>query len=139
MDNRYLFRGKRSDIGEWVEGYPFQHLKSTYILPLEASESTHTYFFDCAFDIDPSTLGQCTGLKDKRGKLIFEGDICRDSMDWAFKVIWDCGNVRFIGRHHKARGDTYICYVGREPAVEIIGNIYDNPDLLEKTERRQSE
>lgn len=71
-----------------------------------------------------------TGLKDKHGKEIYEGDICRDSLGWVFAVEWD-EDGRFIGKHSKPRGDAYICYVGREPAVEVIGNRWDNPELLE--------
>ena len=75
-------------------------------------------------------LMQYTGLKDKNGKEIYEGDICRDGLDWVFKVIWDSDNARFLGQQKKPRGDTYICYIGRIPAVEIIGNIHENPELL---------
>lgn len=77
-------------------------------------------------------LLEYTGLKDKNGKKIYEGDICRDSMGWVFEVLWDNENARFIGCQSKPRGDTYICYVGRVPFVEIIGNIYENPEIIEE-------
>lgn len=62
--------------------------------------------------------------------LIYEGDLCIDSLGWVFAVTWDNENARFIGRHSKPMGDTYICYVDRQPKVEIIGNIHDHPELL---------
>ena len=117
-----LFRGKRVDDGEWVEG-----------------DLLHSYFKKgdtciCCPDwtnikqVDPSTVGQYTGLVDKHGVKIFEGDILKDSLGWVCTVRWDGDNGRFLGYHKKPRGDTYVCYVGREPAQEIIGNIHDNPD-----------
>ena len=78
-------------------------------------------------------LMQYTGLKDSNGKEVYEGDICQDSLGWVFVVEWDNDCSRFIGRQHKPRGDTYICYINREPKVTIIGNIYENPSLLGDT------
>lgn len=128
------FRGKAIDGGSWVYGY--------YVYTFEIGYSPQGlydvpprrhYLFGNSGDfceVDPETVGQYTGLPDRYGKEIYKGDICRDSLGWVFVVEWDNDGSRFIGRHSKPRGDTYICYVGREPAVEVIGNIYDNPELL---------
>lgn len=90
----------------------------------------------CGVFVGEGTVGQYAGLKDKNGKEIYEGDILRDSLGWICVVEWDNDNARFLGRHTKSRGDTYICYVGREPKSEIIGNIHDNPELLEQEESK---
>jgi uncharacterized phage protein (TIGR01671 family) len=123
-----LFRGKRKDNGEWVYGYyckyGFTGQEKHYIIPTFASALY-------VFDVIPETVGQDTGLNDENGKRIFKGDILEDSCGWIFEVIWDDENGRFLGRHSKPRGDTYICYVGREPKCVVIGNIHDNPELLE--------
>jgi hypothetical protein len=84
-------------------------------------------------EIDAETIGQYTGLKDKNGVEIYEGDVLADLHGWAYEVQWDDENGRFLGYHNKPRGDTYVCYVGREPKSTIIGNIHDNPELLEET------
>ena len=135
MENRYKFRGKRlgTNEGEWVYGVPWEAVNGTGAIYMRT---------ECIYEggpaiaeirIDQTTLGQCTGLmaaKSYRGTvpddlLIYEGDICGDNSGWEFEVTWDSENARFLGRHSKPRGDTYVCYVGREPAAEIIGCVHD--------------
>ena len=119
-----LFRGKRIDNGEWVEGY--------YIPALE--EGRHCIYPQTSPDmgcyVDPDTIGECTGLKDKNGELIFEGDIVEggdfDAEDGYGVVSWydaafEVGTEFFCGTFHEN-------YFGKE--FEIIGNIHDNPELL---------
>ena len=82
--------------------------------------------------VKPLTVGQYTGLKDRNGKRIFEGDILKAPLGDRFIVFvveWDKENGRFLG----FTSDRHIMYAGREPKAEIIGNIYDNPELLEET------
>ena len=81
--------------------------------------------------VDSESVGQFTGLKDKNDKEIFEGDICEDVRGFKFVVVWD-DDARFLGRGIGAQQE-YIRYVGQEPAVKVIGNIYENPELLVKT------
>lgn len=72
-------------------------------------------------------LLQYTGLKDKNGVDIYEGDLFKTSLDWIAVVEWE-NEGRFLG----FTADRSILYINREPAVEIIGNIYENPELLER-------
>lgn len=125
-----LFRGKRIDNGEWVYGY-YVHIgpvscKRAYIIPEYASA---TY----VIEVSPSTVGQFTGLTDRNGKKIFEGDIAEtsdfNSEDGYGEIIWDEQTARFA-----ISGSTNILfadfdnYFGNE--IEVIGNIHDNSELL---------
>ena len=124
-----LFRGKRIDNGEWVYGdlwncpYPQNTIRIVSF--------TKDTGIPGERKVIPETVGQYTGLQDKNGVKIFEGDVLKDSLGWVCLVKWDDSNGRFLGYHKKPRGDTYVCYVGREPAQEIIGNIHDNPEMME--------
>lgn len=118
-----LFRGKRLDNGEWVEGF-YNHIPCGRF-----SEDEHmiqTVFengkIGMLHDIDPSTVGQYTGLKDKNGKMIWEEDIVKvDEKNYEVKFI--LGQF-FIGINMPIAYKRFDC--------EIIGNIHDNPELLEK-------
>lgn len=130
MNREILFRGKRMDNGEWVYGdYHKFTCTTSGIIP------TPTHYImgtDVNFKgqtlVDPDTIGQYTGLTDKNGVKIFEGDICKSSLNLLFYVVWDEENARFIG--FTIECERHLVYVGREPKVEIIGNIHDNPELL---------
>lgn len=120
-----LFRGKRTNNGEWVQGYPCHYgwigKEKDYIIPDYAS-ALYTA------EIDPETVGQYTGLTDTNGRKIFEGDIVWDSYDEDYgKVKWDNDTARFI-----ITCSTFTINLnsvwGEE--LEIVGNIYDNPELL---------
>ena len=134
----YKFRGKRVDNCEWVYGGLAVYGEHAFIVraELQISESDNVYFSTTGIEIDHSTVGQYTGLKDKNGVEIYEGDVLRDSQGWEFEMRWENDKGRFLGHHSKARGDTYACYVGRidrhnKPSTEVIGNIHDNPEPLQ--------
>lgn len=128
-----IYRGLRKDGMGWAYGsYIYNPMdEEHYIGAYEPPKNPLRGLEWNVYEVDSETVGQFTGLTDKNGRKIFEGDVCLDSTGWVFVVIWDSDNGRFLGRHSKPRGDTYICYVGRVPAVEIIGNRWDNPELLE--------
>ena len=125
MNNRYIFRGKRKDNGEWIEGYLIQGNK-TYIATIEATNYM-VVSVSCMASIELvevilETVCRCTELKDKNGKLIFEGDIVVSKSD---RRLSDRPRLITIDFE---RGCNY-CAARRKPVV--IGNIHDNPELLE--------
>lgn len=92
MENRYLFRAKRIDTGEWVEGYlsyPFCTEKGNESYYFYAKDSLG---FFCRCVVDASTICQCTGRNDKNGKLIYENDIMVAYYDEEKPVTETCRN-----------------------------------------------
>ena len=128
-----LFRGKRIDNGEWLEGsFLNDRDGSFYICPavsdISYGDGGNRRRIGCWYKVDPSTVGQYTGLKDKNGKRIFEGDIlCFDKT--VFVCYWDGGNIEFgLRNNEESIGMAYMAVYD----AEIIGNVHDNPELLEK-------
>ena len=142
MNNRYLYRAKRIDNGEWVEGYLIYAKKDCYICenPYEcmseySSLNGQSYGFGGFKLVDPSTICQCTGLKDKNGKLIWENDIMVAHLDDRFpedatytRVVWNNN-----GFFTKEQGSEDILPLDKfeQENFEVCGNIFDNPELLE--------
>ena len=136
--NRYLFRGKRKDGGEWVQGYlcPPTYPGFTGTHWHIAVETDSEFGFNGKIwvyrTIDPATIRQCTGLKDKNGNLIFEGDIVETK---AKNRYWGSGfNSICVVTWEQGTwwvNDDEIKEVLAKWSVEIIGNIHDNPELLE--------
>jgi uncharacterized phage protein (TIGR01671 family) len=128
MTDRYLFRGKRKaahDLGTWYIGNLCIWGDKYMITPANV-------------EVYPATIGQCTGLKDLHGKLIFEGDILRHKtpyeVEWLLVVVvnmahglrfctCDPANISNPRRHGQM--------VKADANGEVIGNIHDNPELLE--------
>lgn len=120
-----LFRGKRKDNGEWVEGFYCGGNERNTLHPSIFIYLPDKQSYDYQ-DIDINTLGQYTGLTDKNGKKVFEGDI--------LKGLYSNGNaeVKMINGSwvgYAGKGWTDIGYVVER--VEVIGNVHDNPELLQ--------
>ena len=146
-----IFRGKRLDNGEWVEGVFLNDRDGAfYICPavgdISYGDGGNRRKIGCWYKVDPSTIGQYTGLKDKNGKKIFEGDILhiakiadglggyyQPPLDYPVNVVvkWDlcawmwetlCEDKWYI-----SFPDAWCHY-----ECEVIGNVHDNPELLKE-------
>ena len=138
-----LFRGKRIDNNEWVHGFYFERLtdsiKHCYIKYETWDEGFVTY------EVIPETVGQFTGICDKNGNKIFEGDIIHIKCGYGLSAFVGKGIVFFDEKRLQFRvksvkpssfdskkGNVYDeCDFTAIDSYEVIGNIYDNPRLLE--------
>ena len=127
MEDKYLFRGKRVRDGEWVVGSPIQSDGMAYIYP-KPDTKRNKVLVSAFADVNIVTLGQCTGLKDRNGTLIFGGDFIKTTTDEdepeiyrvAFEnYSWELRSPDY--NHQKLEG-----FVNDYTVIEIIGNIYDN-------------
>ena len=153
-----LFRGKRIDTGEWVYGFLYETEKTSsynaesYILEKERLTinykcvegiTTHIPFVQ----VTPDTVGQYTGLTDKNGKKIFEGDIYTWKDDCGdYHACTICFGEYFDGYADRRatmangfyvktlQGETYNFAGFGYSEIEISGNIHDNPELLDNSE-----
>lgn len=132
-----IFRGKRLDNGEWAEGFYISHLNAChYIIPFRTGgyeAMDNSFYVHKWFEVDPSTIGQYTGLKDKQGKRIFEGDIIKRfwlGAEIIYCVRYDGENARFIGKALNKSGFT--TFDGDGEMFEVIGNVTDNPEFLKE-------
>ena len=122
-----LFRGKRMDNGEWITGDLVHDRRVKTNEPVLC-----IWYFDSdgkaqQEDVEQETVGQYTGLTDKNGKKIFEGDILElDGEDGFFEVEYDDDRAMFV-----TNGDyTTFYFDNLWNEVEVIGNVYDNPELM---------
>lgn len=140
-----LFRGKRIQGGDWVEGYFFK--SDINKRARESGKATLIFTPHCdtfitvpechnSFMVVSDTVGQYTGLKDKNGKRIFEGDILRSCYD---NLYPDDGSIEVVkwllNGWHIQQGEyppDAMDGDGVMPYSEVIGNIHDNPELLKK-------
>lgn len=136
MEDRYLFKAKRIDNGEWVQGCYI------YDVDRDCSESLNEfahriqplYAHAYAEPVDSSTICQCTGLKDMNGNLIWEGDIVGYYEEYNQK--WHYGLVSYGEFNCSCCNGVYGWHFGNEDireykGCEVKGNIFDNPELLE--------
>jgi uncharacterized phage protein (TIGR01671 family) len=134
--DRYLYKAKRLDNGEWVQGVPFK-VEGKWVLLINDNENLlRTHYIEenmwtaeiYAIEVDSTTICQCTGLKDKNGKLIWENDIVKINNSKGnvlitfgdFEIICTIPNEKYY--KHRLEYDT---------EYEVVGNIFDNPELLE--------
>lgn len=140
MEDRYLFKAKRLDNGEWVQGALLLHDTDAATIfnqhPADGSLQ--------GFEVDPSTICQCTVLKDKNGKLIWENDIVKDLFSDAcaqikygsYQSCFDSAKTEHVGFYvdwsgkYTKRYRKDLGYWINMVNAEVIGNIFDNPELL---------
>ncbi len=140
-----LFRGKRADNGEWVYGVPTKdgHGETVMVESTFECDEYNCRGANCLY-VDENTVGQYTGLTDKNGTKIFEGDIVTyedavaDYIGYHDDVFLNCGRVEISEWYG-------ICFTNRETVemddlyesettvdCKVISNIYDNPELLRR-------
>lgn len=136
-----LCKGKRIDNGEWVEGslidldidsgycYIVPPYKKASILPI------NFLITDRMKLVDPKTLCQFTGLCDKNGKRIWENDVvwlvC-DGKEHIYQIVWDNSELDFKATKGEENYGTNYEYLLCCDEIEVIGNIFDNPELLQE-------
>lgn len=151
MEDRYLFKAKFDDSDRWVNGWLVKINDNYFIIPGYASKiSAFCFSASNIIEVKKDTICQCTGLKDKNGKPIWENDIIHKPFYTDYDVY--ANSEAYNGRIQyedggwsveitKSDGSVYvspiidmIAYSKDIENFEVIGNIFDNPDLLESEE-----
>ena len=146
MNDRYLFRAKRIDNGEWEIGslvlsddaddeYKAIIIPSVNSNMFTQESCNEDLGFENWYKVDQSTICQCTGLNDKNGKLIWENDVMVAYLDDRFpedatytRVVWN--NNGFCTKGQGSDGIFPLDKFDQEN-FEVCGNLFDNPELLE--------
>lgn len=144
-----LFRGKCADTGKWYQGQYIHLHKTTYCIKEDYDKDKNNDIHQIVFekmtdwglpnqhlrvDVVPETVGQYTGLTDKNGKKIFEGDIVitkTTSYEFVGCILYSTEYIRFVCMTKSKIPypmDSTFEYI-------VIGNIYDNPELLKEAEQ----
>lgn len=140
MDREILFRGKREDNGEWVEGFYVNIGKTCPSIATGKLAIERNKLAPEMHKVIPETVGQYIGLTDKNGRKIFEGDIVKYVDKYGQEVLsyiveWSKDSCMFflkcIGFDDRFDSDFDVFYGEPEP-FEIVGNIHDNPELVRK-------
>ena len=127
-----IFRGKRKDTGEWVEGAYLNDRDGTFYICPAASDITYgdngnRRRIGCWYKVDPDTVGQYVGRGDKKGKRMYEGDIV-EYQGRRYSIGYYDGWAMYM-LHGKTGGSNGM-YTPLHECI-VIGNIHDNPELLE--------
>lgn len=143
MKDRYLFKAKRLDTHDWILGFLSMHKTGKYFIrPIDGSASSSA-------EVDKNTICQCTGLKDKNGNLIWESDIVKDLFSDAcaqikygsYQSCFDSTKTEHVGFYvdwsgkYTKRYRKDLGYWINMVNAEVIGNIFDNPELLGSEEK----
>lgn len=130
MSREILFRGKCFNTGEWVEGFLGIEVPDEFVIQ---QFSFDEYFKSECIDqyaVKPETVGQYTGLTDKNGTKIFEGDIVRlQNLKLLYEIYWDKKEARYKARNGGCVSP--LCNDYNVFVEEAVGNVFDNPELLE--------
>ena len=148
MNDRYLYRAKRTDNGEWIVGSLIQTpylgsirswISSEQEDKARLREVSSNQAVWRAFEVRTDTICQCTRLKDKNGKMIWENDICRRALlptkriKTNFKIAYVPYKCCISAIDLDGSKITFLSdYINNQYEVEVIGNIFDNHELLEK-------
>lgn len=127
-----LFQGKRIDNGKWMEGYVSKYFDGFKTATCIAWPTRETITGSLCYDVDPATVGQYTGLTDKNGKKIFEGDVMEfDAYGLHYKGVVSFIDVHFCVICNRPTASPFVDTAIKQHDAICVGNIYDNPELLE--------
>lgn len=136
-----LFRGNKVANGEWVEGY-YNYIsegEGTYDREQHFIQTEYKGRFGMCWEVNPDTVGQFTGMYDKNGRKIFEGDIVRTKFGrlcivrWFSSPMYSCWDLKAIETtSNLAFPRPVYTDLYKKDNLEIVGNIYDNPELMEE-------